>query len=237
LIFIQRVNRTKHGAIVAAVPWEALEKRCETFWSHPPREMRVLLSSLVAQRNGEPVRSWILRHSHLILEIDPILSGLSPQSAIDVTTRGGRVNLAGHNESDWHLQSWALASVAKLDPSAARAILQMNQGHVVGRLSKMEGIDVEEFVDFLKVARNLDRKWFLDVLRQVDIQSAHEKWQRVLNDERPEIRKGATRTLRFILEEGEGAARDLADTVLNAGTPRPRRAGSSRRGARGQSEV
>jgi hypothetical protein len=228
LNFIQRVNRKKHAAIAATVPWEALEKRCETFWSRPPREMRLLLSSLVARRNGEPVRSWILRHSHLIDEIDPILSGLSPESAIAVTSRGGRVNLAGHNGSDWRLQSWALASVAKLDPSVARTILQMNQGHVVDRLSKMDGVDAEEFVEFLKVVKELDRAWFLTVLRQVDVQSAPEKWQRVLSDERAEVRKGATRTLRFIVEEGEGAARDLAETALNAVRPQPPRGGSSK---------
>jgi hypothetical protein len=235
LNFIQRVNRKKHAAIAAAVPWQALEKRCETFWSRPPREMRLLLSSLVVRRNGEPVRSWILSHNHLIEEIDPILSGLSPESAIAIASRGGRVNLAGHNESDWRLQAWALTSVATLDPSVARTILQMNQGHVVERLSKMEGIDAEQFVDFLKVVRKLDRTWFLNILQQVDIQSASERWQRLLRDERPEVRRGATRTFRFIAEEGEGVARDLAEAALSAvASHRP--PGGSEKKARRQPE-
>jgi hypothetical protein len=110
--------------------------------------MRLLLASLVAQKNGEPVRSWILPHSDLIQEIDPILTLLSPESAVAVTRRGGRVNLAGHNESDWRLQSWAPSNVVKLDPAVARTILQANLDHVVGRLSRVEGVDAESSLTF-----------------------------------------------------------------------------------------
>lgn len=222
LNFVRRVNREKHRAIVAAVSWDALEKRCKQFWSHPPRELRLLLSNLVARRNGEPARSWVYQHGHVIQEIDPILTGLSPESAVAVVGHGGRVNLAGHNQSDWRLQSWALARVAQVDPSTARAVLRMNEGHVVARLSKLEGIDAEEFADFLKCATDLDRQWFLGVLQHVDAQSAPDRWHRVLSDNRREVRKGAERTLRFIVREGEGVARDLAEAALKTVSPRRR---------------
>jgi hypothetical protein len=215
LHFVQRVNSEKHRAIVAAMSWDALERRSLGFWSHPRREFRLLLSNLTTRKNGEPVRAWIFQHSKLIQEIDPIFTGLSPESAVAVLGHGGRVNLAGHNGSDWRLQTWALAKVAEINPSAACEILRANEAHVAGRLSKLEGIDAEEFPEFLKLARELDHQWFTDLVGKIDLESAADKWPRVLRDERVAAKKGAERTLGFVIEEGEGAAQDLADSLLS----------------------
>ena len=223
LSFVRLSNRRKHRAIAAAVPWDVMEKRCEPFWKQPPRELRLLLSYLADSRTGEPVRTWILRHSQLMDEIDPILTGVSPQTAIEIMRRGGRVNLAGHNQSDWRLQAWALASVVKVDTDIARAVLQANESHVVTRLSNLEATDAEECAEFLTVARELDPQWWHSVLHQIDMQTASDHWRRALADERPAVRRGAERTLRCLLQDAEGALRDLAQAVLASAR------GSSRR--------
>jgi hypothetical protein len=223
LTFVKRANPGKHRAIVAAIPWDLLEQRCATFWSCPPRELRLLLSNLAARRDVEPVRSWLLAHSHLIQEIDPILTGLSPKSAIAVLARGGRVNLAGHNQSDWQLQSWALAQVAEVDKSRACEVLRQNEHHVLERLSKLNGLDAEEFIHFLKVVDDLDEQWLKAVLRKIDGAAAADSWQRVLRDDRPKTRKGAQKVLRFIVEKDEGTAKNLADAALKSAPSQPPR--------------
>jgi hypothetical protein len=214
LSFVRLSNRQKHKAIVAAVPWDIMEKRCEPFWKQPPRELRLLLSYLAHSRTGEPVRSWVLRHSHLMDEIDPVLTGVSPEAAIEITKRGGRVNLAGHNQSDWRLQAWALASIVKVDTDTARAVLHANESHVVTRLSNLETTDAEECAEFIAVARELDPQWWQSVLRQIDLQAASVHWRRALEDDRSTVRRGAERTLRCLLQDGEGALRNLAKGVL-----------------------
>ena len=216
LAFVRLSNPQKHKTIVAAVPWDILEKRCEPFWKQLPRELRLLLSYLADSRTGEPVRTWVLRHNQLMDEIDPVLTAVCPEAAIEITRRGGRVNLAGHNQSDWRLQAWALASVVKVDADTARAVLRANESHVVTRLSNLEATDAEECAEFLTVARELDSQWWHSVLRQIDVHTASEHWRRALDDERPAVRRGAERTLRCLLEDGEGALQDLAKAVLAA---------------------
>ena len=89
--------------------------RSVSLWQHPPRELRLLLWSLTSENQEEPVRSWIFEHVERIQRLDPILTGISPESAIAVLRRGGFIDLAGHNKSDWGQPQWALARVAEMD--------------------------------------------------------------------------------------------------------------------------
>ena len=144
LMWVAAVNPDKHSAIVSAMSWDELERRAVPFWQRPRREFRLLLSCLRADKEGEPVRSWIFEHAGQMQEIDPLLTGISPEAAIAIVFRGGHVNLAGHSEFDWELQRWALARVAQTDFAAARRIVESNAAHIVGRLSKLEGHRVRE---------------------------------------------------------------------------------------------
>ena len=213
LDWVQKNNSKKHSEIVAAIDWEGLDRRSASFWPSPPREFRLLLSHLTTDEAGNPVRSWVFERNDRIAEIDPILSGISPESAIAVFKRGGRVNLGGHNGSDWRLQMWALARIAEVDPNAARSILIANESHVVGRLSKLQGIDVEELSSFLTLGLELDRATMMRFFGAIDREGAAKHWSRLFK-ERAEVRRGVRQVLRIISQNSDGSVRELADSLL-----------------------
>lgn len=214
LDFVRRSSPKKHREIAAVIDWQAMERRTADFWSRPPRELRLLLSYIAVPRSYEPVRSWIFRHRAEIRDMDPILTGLSPKTAIAVLKAGGRVNLGGHNGSDWALQMWAVAHVARIDRQSAVDVVRSNRDHIVGRLSKLEGIDCEQLPQFLRLLRELDRPLFREMLREIDASSAADKWPRLIQDRRPEVRRGATRTFRIIAADGPRPIKELAESLL-----------------------
>ena len=211
---MQTVNCDKHRSIVSAIPWDDLERRSVSLWQHPPREFRLLLWSLTSENQEEPVRSWIFEHVERIQRVDPILTGISPESAIAILRRGGFIDLAGHNKSDWGQQQWALARVAEMDMPAAREILESNRAHIVGRLSNLERIDVEGLPQFLTLAKELDGSLLRRCIQMIDLESATQKWPCLLEDQDVKIRRGAGRVLRIVAEHSEGALREVAHSVL-----------------------
>ena len=219
LNWVCTVNRSKHHSIVSAIAWDALERRSVDFWHHPPREFRLLLSCLTCDKKGQPVRSWIFEHIDQIQEIDPILTRISPESAIAIIRRGGRVNLGGHNGSDWGLQGWALERVAEVDVTAARKILESNEAHIVERLSNLGAIDVEEMPHFLALVQELDRSFLPRCIRKIEPKTAVQKWPPLLQERGAKVRRGVRHVLRIVSEHSDGEVKELADSLLD--TPPP----------------
>ena len=214
LHWVRSVNRKKHHTILTAVSWDALELRSVSLWKRPPREFRLLLSSLTTGNRFDPVRSWIYEHIDKIQELDPILTGISPESAIAITQRGRHVNLAGHNESDWGHMQFALARVAEIDTDVAQEILELNVEHIVERLSRLEPIDVEELPNFLAFVKELYGGLLAIIIQKIDLKSASNKWPLVLKEHCSKVRRRTRRVLRIISEHGEGAVKELAESML-----------------------
>ena len=214
LMWIQTVNPDKHRAIVSAISWDELQRRSVDFWRQPPREFRLLLSYLTTDEKCEPVRSWIFEHADQIQEIDPILAGTSPETAIAILDRDGRVNLAGHNRSDWGLQYWALARVAEIDRVAARRMVESNATHIVEGLSNLGSIDSEEMPDFLALVRELDHAALTRFTRRIDPKAAAQKWPGILRERRATVRRGARKVLEVVRQQSEGEVKALADSLL-----------------------
>ena len=214
LSWLKTDNRDKHRSILSAISWDDLDRRSVGHWRHPPREFRLLLSSLTSENQEDPVRSWIFEHVEQIRRLDPILTGISPESAIAILRRGGFIDLAGHNKSDWGLQQWALARVAEMDILAAREIMGSNRAHIVERLSKVESIDVKEFPEFLALARELDESLLRQCIQMIDLETATRKWPRLLQEQDATIRSRARQVLRVIAEHSEGGLREFAQSVL-----------------------
>ena len=100
------------------------------------------------------------------------------------------MNLAGHNGSDWELQRWALARVAQTDGAAARRIVESNAAHIIGRLSKLEGIDSEKLPRFLALVQDIDHSALTRFMRRIDPRAAAEKSPRLLKERRAKVRRG-----------------------------------------------
>ena len=99
------------------------------------------------------------------------------------------------------------------------------------RLSKFEATDAEERAEFLTVAREHDPGWWQSVLAQIDVYAASRHWQRALENERAEVRRGAELTLRCLLRDGVQPLRDVMKAVLE------RAVGKRRRQARRRTRV
>jgi len=216
LAWVRMVNRKKHREIVDALDWVKLDSRSFEFWKAPCREFRLLLSCLVVKEDGQPVRKWVTERADRIIEIDPVLSGVSPEAAIAVFRKGGRVNLGGHNGSDWGVQARAIARVVQIDPNLAVAILEANRDHIVIHLSKLEGIDTEEFPKFLDLVLNLSPTLLAQFCNAIDLRSAAEKWPAVLREQRKEVRRGARQVLRIVSKHSQGETKELAEKLLDS---------------------
>ena len=212
LTWIRLVNRAKHRQIVAAFDWKELDRRSAAFWAAPPREFRLLLANLMLDKQGRPVRRWLAERADRIQEIDPVLSGVSPEAAIAVFRRGGRVNLGGHNEHDWQTQALAVARIGEIDRASARLILESNQAHIVKRLSNLEAIDSDDFPFFLRLTKALDPSLARRICGAIDLSSAAEKWPRAIQDVNG--RRGARQILGFVSRNGNGEANKLATRLL-----------------------
>jgi hypothetical protein len=221
LAWVRMVNRTKHREIVDALDWVKLDSRSSAFWEAPCREFRLLLSCLMVSEDGQPVRKWVAERADRMIEIDPILSSVSPEAAIAVFRKGGRVNLGGHNGSDWGVQARAIARVAQIDRNITAAILEANRDHIVTHLSKLEGIDTEEFPKFLSLIVNLSPPLLNQFCSAIDLRSAAEKWQSVLRDQRKKVRRGARQVLRILSENTQGGIKELAEKLLVSSKARP----------------
>jgi hypothetical protein len=189
--------------------------------------LRLLLAKLTTQKDGQPVRRWVAGRADRINEIDPILAGVSPEAAVAVVQKGGRVLLGGHNGADWEIQAWALDRVAEVDPTVAVAVLNSNRQDILARLSNLQGIDCEELPAFLRTAERLVPGVLRELFREVDPATATEKWPPHLSDRRREVRRGARGLLTLIREHGESGLKGFADRLLERPVRQQRRSSQS----------
>jgi hypothetical protein len=193
--------------------WERLEQAMQDRWQKPCREMRLMLSSLMKTHgDGEPIRSWIAKHADKMKEIDPILTGCSPEAAIAIVKHGGQVNLGGHNGNDWALQSWAIARVAALEPNHARSILRANQSHIVSGVTEMSLPD--GLPGFLRRLSQIEAPLLEEIAQSIELSRASERWQRALLDDRNKERKAARDTLKLFCNSSVEGVRTLASRLL-----------------------
>jgi hypothetical protein len=219
LYWVREVNPGKHRKIVEAVDWERLDDRAAELWHRPPREFRLLLHGLVG-RQGDTVRKWIAKHAELIAEIDPIMASLSPEAAVAVIHKGGRLNLGGHNQSDWRLQAIALSRVAEVAKDVAIAALDSDQPRIAGHLAKLGEMDCEELPAFLAFIDQLAPGFLAKVFAAVDPGVASESWPKFLLADRQQVRQGARKVFLFAYKNSEGTLKSLAERLSTA---RPRR--------------
>jgi hypothetical protein len=226
LYWIRQVNSAKHGAIVNSVDWEGLDVRAAELWQRPPREFRLLLHGLVMKNNGDPVRSWIAAHGNKISEIDPITASISPETAVVVVRKGGCLNLAGHNGSDWRLQAVALARIGEVAKDIAVAALDSEQVRIVNHLSTLSVIDCEELPVFLEFVEQFAPGFPARLFAAVDLKTASASWPAALVNTRKEVRQGARLLFKFASRHAGDDIKALADRLSGS---RPRRGAQRRR--------
>jgi len=219
LNWIRQVNPAKHRAIVDSVDWDRLEVRAAELWPRPPREFRLLLGGLAMRKDGGPVSSWIAAHADKICEIDPIMTAVSPEAAVAVIRKGGRLNLAGHNGSDWRLQAVAISRVAALAKDLAVAALDSEQARIAEHISKLDMMDCEELPVFLEFIEQFAPDLLPELFGAVDLETAPVNWQAPLKNHRKQVREGARLIFRFASRHARGELKALADR-LSASRPR-----------------
>jgi hypothetical protein len=84
----------------------------------------------------------VTRHGAEIDQIDPVITGVSPELAVAVVRNGGRFDLAGDNGSDWELQAWALTHVAQVGKDVALSAIDAEPSTVLDHLAKLDTNDI-----------------------------------------------------------------------------------------------
>jgi hypothetical protein len=213
LFWLRQVNPGKHKAIVEHLNWERLDARAAELWAKPPREFRLLLHGLVSNKNGDPVRAWIAAHADKISEIDPITASICPEAAVAVMRKGGRLNLAGHNASDWRLQAAALWRVGEVERDLAVAVLDADKARVADCLSKLGIVDCEELPVFLEFLEQFAPNFLPELFQSVDPSVASANWPLPLTNNRKQVRDGARRIFKFAQRHAAGELKALAERL------------------------
>jgi hypothetical protein len=220
LYWMRQVNPTKHQAVLDSMDWNRLDARAAEFWTHPPREFRLLLHGLMSQEDGGAVGSWIAAHADKISEIDPIIATVSPEVAVAVVRNGGHLNLAGHNGSDWRLQAVALSRIADVAKEIALDALSADQARIAEHISKLDMMDCEELPFFLEFLEQFAPDFLPNLFAMVDLDTASTNWQTPLKNHRKQVREGARQIFHFAGRQASGELKALADRLS---TSRPRK--------------
>ena len=220
LYWIRQVNPEKHRAVVERMDWNRLDVRAAELWAHPPREFRLLLHGLVAHKDGGQVGSWIAAHADKICEIDPIMAAVSPEAAVAVVRKGRRLNMAGHNGSDWRLQAIALSRIGEVARDIAIAALASDQARIAEHVSKLDMMDCEELPFFLEFLDQFESDFLPRLFGAVDLNTASANWLTALKSHRKQVREGARQILKYAGRHATGELKALADRLSNS---RPRR--------------
>ena len=211
LSWVRRAHPAKHGTIVKAMDWAALDDIVSGKLEKPGRELSLLLANMVADsKSGEPVGSWLLKHAKEMKEIGSRIVALSPQAVYAVFSSGGKINLAMDHAS-WLLDAIAIAQIANLDETAAEQIVKANVAHFakgIAELSLPEGMP-ELLKLIAKPAELLEQ-----ILNSVDVDRAKERWPISLIDSRSNERKAARAVLKFVSERNRHDLGQLAGRLM-----------------------
>lgn len=214
LIWVRQVNPAKHSEIIQTIDWKRLDDRVTGMWQKPPRDFRLLVYSLMTDDEGRPVRQWVAQHADQLTEIDPILAEVSPEAAVAVVRRGGRLNLAGHNQNDWELQAQALTRVAEIARDVAVSTINLDLPRIAQHLSKLQPHECEGFPPYLRVLHVLNPELLVKLFQHIDLKTAAENWPKRLQEDRKEIRRHARKVFRLARDHGPHDISALAERLL-----------------------
>jgi hypothetical protein len=158
---------------------DALFEKTKDHWAVPPRELRLLFSTLSGPEANEPAKSWILSHQRFIKEVDPITASIAPEAAVFVVKEGGTVNLFAHNGSDWSLQAQAVARIASCDEEVAKVVFCHNSQRLAKAISRLGHCDDDsdpELPAYLDMVAELDAALIPYLFLQVQVSEARENW-------------------------------------------------------------
>ncbi|NBB81105.1 MAG: hypothetical protein GVY36_16980 [Verrucomicrobia bacterium] len=208
--WIKQAHPRRHKEVVNKLDLDG-SKVTDAQWKKPSRELRLLLWSLTMKDSNDPACGWLLKNASKIEEIDPVLTSISPDLAVNLLDRGGKVDLGGHN-GNWYSKVMAIASVADTNEDSARLILRTNFEHIligVSMLSLPDGLPM-----FLELVKKLDEELLLDIAKAINLSDAGTSWEKALKDHRVEERKAARGVLKIFAAMNYQPVKMLAESLL-----------------------
>lgn len=186
--WLGEVHKRHYMKIIRYVGLNQLNQVTQGLWATPPRELRLLISTLACDKDCEPARSWVKCHDHEIQEIDPVTTYVAPEAAASVIRRGGRINLFGHNTHDWSLAAYAVARLSDIQTSLAHKAVKSNSESIIEHISRLQAIDCDDLSFFLDVLSKLDAELPQQLLSRVDAETAENHWTMRLKEKTKCIR-------------------------------------------------
>jgi hypothetical protein len=188
LIFIGRVLPQKHKEICHALDWEALDKITEFAWPEFPRELEILIKSLLKRRVApsgrdvvsEPVSSWVARRMEFVELIPPLLMIVAPASAAKLLREGASYDLKISSGYGWWLAAHALWKIHGIDSQIVSMIVTDSCASIASGFTKLQVLDSEHLGIFCKVIDKVAPGSFRMVTEKIDAAIAASYWPRVI---------------------------------------------------------
>lgn len=202
IYWMREISVDKFEAFLRCVDIDKLDKMTTGLWKRPPRELRLLVSSLYSMDCREKVNALVGRHKDEIETLDPIVIKAVPTMACELIRNGTKVDLFGHSGHDWHDAGTAVARIWSQDQELAVTVVTGHVDAIATRISDLHSIDCGEGEDdelsvFMALLRELSPKLLSDILARVDADSALKTWSKLLGHE--DYRKRCASTLRTLV--------------------------------------
>jgi hypothetical protein len=186
--WLHDIDKNRYREIIHRVDIRKLDSMTEGLWPVPPRELRLLISSLAADKEGEPAKSWVKSHEHEITTADPIVSRIAPEVAISIFKRGGCIDLFGHNGNSWSLAGLALIRIYEVDHCVVSSIIKANSRRIAKAVSELQFAYCDDLPRFLDLIRELDSESIIAIFSSIDVDTAEKNWTLRLKEKTKAVR-------------------------------------------------
>lgn len=173
IYFLEEVMPEKAMEIVDLIDFNELDETTKDMWGNPPSELIELVKAFVIQDDCEPARSWINHHSEEFINLNPVLTVIAPESAMDSLNQGYNLDLNLKSLFNWGFAYLTIKRLSNIDKKLASMVLKNNQQGITQGFefktsySYYSGLS-EEIQKFIKITNDLTPGILKECLESID---------------------------------------------------------------------
>ena len=176
-------------------------------------ELIQLIHALATEDDGEPVRSWINRHSEEFVSLDLILVAVAPESTTAILGEGYNLNLNLDDLAHWNLATVAVGRLSTVDKKLASIVINSNQqGITKGFELKNDRSDYKCFPEFIELMGALSPDILKECLESLDPTIISISWSERLKGNSEE-RLAAETLINLVIKENITSLVDIAQEL------------------------
>ncbi len=213
IYFLKEVMPEKATEISHLIDFDVLDETSKGLWGNQPHELIQLIHALATEDDGEPVRSWINRHSEEFVSLDLILVAVAPESTTAILGEGYNLNLNLDDLAHWNLATVAVGRLSTVDKKLASIVINSNQqGITKGFELKNDRSDYKCFPEFIELMGALSPDILKECLESLDPTIISISWSERLKGNSEE-RLAAETLINLVIKENITSLVDIAQEL------------------------